>query len=226
MRAEKQPVLPKPRSKTAAEMESELRPLAAASVTPVGAISRVRAEPQPVLPKPRAKAAAEMESERKSLVLASVTPVRAMTGRSAACTPSSSLCCPQAEIKTSGRDGRQAEVAGGGERHAGRAISFVRAEQRPVPPKPRAKAAAEMESKPKPLAVASVTACQGDQLRVRRPVPPKPRAKAAAEMEIEPKPLAAASVTPVRAISCACSGLCRPSRERKQRPRWRASRSR
>jgi hypothetical protein len=37
-------------------MESELKPLAAASVTPVWAISWVRAEQRPVLPKPRSKA--------------------------------------------------------------------------------------------------------------------------------------------------------------------------
>ena len=54
MRAEQRPVLPQPRTKTAAETESELKSLVA-SVTPVRAISCVRAEQQPVLPKQRAK---------------------------------------------------------------------------------------------------------------------------------------------------------------------------
>ena len=54
------PVPPKPRAKAAEEKESELKPLAAASVTPVRAISCVRAEQQPVLPEPRVKAAAEI----------------------------------------------------------------------------------------------------------------------------------------------------------------------
>ncbi len=70
VRAEQQPVLPKPRAKAAAEMESELKPLAVASVTPVWAISCVRAEQQPVLPWPRTKAAAEMENELKLLAAA------------------------------------------------------------------------------------------------------------------------------------------------------------
>jgi hypothetical protein len=72
-------VPPKPRTKAAAETESELEPLVAASVTPVWAISRVCAEQQPVLPKPRTKAAAEMESELKLLAAASVTPVWAIS---------------------------------------------------------------------------------------------------------------------------------------------------
>jgi hypothetical protein len=42
-------------NEAAAEMESELKLLAAASVTPVWAISRVCTEQQPVLPKQRAK---------------------------------------------------------------------------------------------------------------------------------------------------------------------------
>jgi hypothetical protein len=66
-RAEQQPVLFKPRAKAAAEMESELKPLAVASVTPVWAISCVRAEQQPVLPWPKTKEAAEMENELKLL---------------------------------------------------------------------------------------------------------------------------------------------------------------
>ena len=41
-RAEQQPVLPKPILKAAAELESEPKPLAAASVTPVREISCVR----------------------------------------------------------------------------------------------------------------------------------------------------------------------------------------
>jgi len=72
-------VPPKPRTISAAEMESELKSLGAASVTPVWAISRVRATQQPVLPKPRTKAAAEMESELKLLAAASVTPVWAIS---------------------------------------------------------------------------------------------------------------------------------------------------
>ena len=60
-------------------MESELELLAAASVTPVWAISCARAEQQPVPPKPRTKAAAEMESELKLLAAASVTPDRAIS---------------------------------------------------------------------------------------------------------------------------------------------------
>jgi len=77
--AEQQPVLPKPRTKAAAEMESELEPLVAASVTPVWAISRVCAEQQPVLPKPRTKAAAEMGSELKLLAAASIMPGRVIS---------------------------------------------------------------------------------------------------------------------------------------------------
>ena len=38
-RAEQQPVLLKPRAKAAAEMESELKPQAVASLTPIWAIS-------------------------------------------------------------------------------------------------------------------------------------------------------------------------------------------
>jgi len=76
---EQQPVLPKPRTKAAAEMESELEPLVAASVTPVWAISRVCAEQQPVLPKPRTKAAAEMGSELKLLAAASIMPGRVIS---------------------------------------------------------------------------------------------------------------------------------------------------
>ena len=72
-------MLPKPRAKAAAEMQSEPKPLAAASVTPVKAISSVRAEQQPVPPKPRSKTAAEMESKLKPLAAASVTPVRAIS---------------------------------------------------------------------------------------------------------------------------------------------------
>ena len=59
-------------------MESELKPLAVASVTPVWAMSCVRAEQQPFLPWPRTKAAAEMESELKLLAAASVVPGRAI----------------------------------------------------------------------------------------------------------------------------------------------------
>ena len=66
---------PKPRARTAAEMMSRLKLQAAASVTPVRAMSCVRAE-QPVSPKPRARTAAEMMSELKLHVAASVTPVR------------------------------------------------------------------------------------------------------------------------------------------------------
>ena len=77
--AEQQPVLPNPRTKAAAEMESELEPPPAASVPAVWAMSRVHAEPQPVLPKPRTKTAAEMESELKLLAAASVTPDRAIS---------------------------------------------------------------------------------------------------------------------------------------------------
>jgi hypothetical protein len=51
-------VLPKRRTKAAAEMESELEPLAAASIMPGRAISCLRAEQRPVLPRPRTKAAA------------------------------------------------------------------------------------------------------------------------------------------------------------------------
>jgi hypothetical protein len=60
-------------------------------------------------------------------------------------------------------------------------------------------------------------------------VMPKPRTKAAAEMESELKLLAAASVTPIWAISRVRAEQrppCCPSRERKQRLRWRASWSR
>ena len=69
---------PLPRTIVAAEIESELEPLPAASVMPVRAINCVHAEQQPVLSKPRTKAAAEMESELKPLAAASVTPVRAI----------------------------------------------------------------------------------------------------------------------------------------------------
>jgi hypothetical protein len=63
VRAEQQPVPPMPGAKAAAEIESKLKPLPAASVTPVRAISvtpvraisYVSAEQQPVLPRQRAK---------------------------------------------------------------------------------------------------------------------------------------------------------------------------
>jgi hypothetical protein len=108
-RAEKQPVLPKLRTKAAAEMESELKLLVAASVTPVWAISRVCAEQQPVLPKLRTKAAAEMESELKLLAAASCP-----AGRSAACAEQAA----HSERESSSRDVKLSEAAGGGERHA------------------------------------------------------------------------------------------------------------
>jgi len=60
-------------------MESELKPLLAASVPPVWAMSRVCAERQPVLPKPRTKAAAEMENELKLLAAASIMPGTAIS---------------------------------------------------------------------------------------------------------------------------------------------------
>ena len=60
-------------------MDSELKPPAEASVTPIWAISCVRAEQQPVLPEPRMKAAAEMESELKLLAAASVMPGTAIS---------------------------------------------------------------------------------------------------------------------------------------------------
>ena len=87
VRAEQQPVLPKPRAKAAAEIESELKPLVAASVTPVWAISCARAEQQPVLPKLRTISAAEMENELEPLAAASVMPGRAIScvRRAAAC---------------------------------------------------------------------------------------------------------------------------------------------
>ena len=72
-------VPPKLRAKATVKIESELKPLAVASVLPVRAISRVRAEQRPVPRKPRAKSAAEMESEQKPLAAASVTPVRAIS---------------------------------------------------------------------------------------------------------------------------------------------------
>jgi len=125
----------KSRAKAAAGMESELKPLAVASVTPVWAISCVRAEQQPFLPWPRTKAAAEMESELKLLAAASVVPGRAITcvemeselellaavsvlpGRAISCVSRAAACASQAEGKSSGRDGERAEAAGG-ERHA------------------------------------------------------------------------------------------------------------
>jgi len=60
-------------------MESEPKPPAVASVTPVWAISCVRAEQQRVLPWPRTIAAAEMENELKLLAAASVLPGRAIS---------------------------------------------------------------------------------------------------------------------------------------------------
>jgi hypothetical protein len=113
VRAEQQPVLPKPRAKAAAEMESELKPLAVASVTPVWAISCVRAEQQPVLPWPRTMAAAEMENELKLLAAASVMP-----GRAISCVRRAAACAAHSERESSGRGVKRAEVANGGELHA------------------------------------------------------------------------------------------------------------
>ena len=73
---------PTPRARTAAEMMSKLKLQAAASVTPVRAMSYVRAErreAQPVPPMPRPRTAAEMMSRLKLQAAASVTPVRAMS---------------------------------------------------------------------------------------------------------------------------------------------------
>jgi len=112
-RAEQQPVLLKPRAKAAAEMESELKPLAVASVTPVWAISCVRAEQQRVLSWPRTMAAAEMENELTLLAAASVLP-----GRAISCLRRAAACVAHSERESSGRDVRRAEVANGGELHA------------------------------------------------------------------------------------------------------------
>jgi hypothetical protein len=109
VRAKQQPVLPKPRAKAAAEMESELKPLMAASVTPVWAISCVRAEQQPVLPKLRTISAAEMENELEPLAAASVMP-----GRANSCVHRAAACAAHSGRESSGRDGKRAEVAGGG----------------------------------------------------------------------------------------------------------------
>ena len=94
-------------------MESELKPLAAASVTPVWAISCARAEQQPVLPWPRTKEAAEMENELKLLAAASVTPGRAIT-----CVRRTAACAAHPGREGSGRDVKLAEAAGGGKRYA------------------------------------------------------------------------------------------------------------
>ena len=73
---------PKPRARTAAEMMSgmmsELKLQAAASVTPVRAMSCVCAEQREAASaaQARARTAAEMMSELKLHVAASVTPVR------------------------------------------------------------------------------------------------------------------------------------------------------
>jgi len=91
-------------------MESEPKPLAVASVTPVWAISCVRAEQQRVLPWPRTMAAAEMENE---LAAASVLP-----GRAISCVRRAAACVAHSERESSGRDVKRAEVANGGELHA------------------------------------------------------------------------------------------------------------
>jgi hypothetical protein len=183
-------------------MESELKLLAAASVTPVWAISRVCTEQQPVLPKPRTKAAAEMESELEQLVAASC-----LAGRSTACAEQAA----HSERENSSRDVKLSEAAGGGERHAlerharqGDQLGTRRAAACATQAKSRAKAAAGMESELKPLAVASVTpvwaiSCVRAE---QQPVLPRPRTMAAAVMENELKSLTAASVMPGRAISC------------------------
>ena len=106
-------MLLKPRTIAAAEMESELKPQAVASVTPVWAISCVRAEQQPVLPWPRTMAAAEMENELKLLAAASVMP-----GRAISCVRRAAACAAHSERENSGRDVKRAEVANGGELRA------------------------------------------------------------------------------------------------------------
>jgi hypothetical protein len=81
-------------------MESELKPLAMAIVTPVRAISYVRAKQQPVPPKPSTKATAEMGSELKPLAAASVMPGRVISclRRAAACAAHSEKGKAAAEI--------------------------------------------------------------------------------------------------------------------------------
>ena len=111
-------MLPKPRARTAAEMMSELKLQAAASVTPVRAMSCVCAEQREAASaaQARARTAAEMMSELKLHVAASVTPVRAMSCVRAEQHEAASAA--QAKGETSGRDDEQAVAAGGGERHA------------------------------------------------------------------------------------------------------------
>ena len=116
VRAKQQPVLPKPRTKAAAEMVSELRPLAVASVMPGRVISCLRrAAACAAHAMPKAKAAAEivteMESGLKPPPTASAMPVRAISCVRAR---SSSLCCPS-RGQTSSRDGKRAEAAASGE---------------------------------------------------------------------------------------------------------------
>ena len=60
MRAKHRPVLPKPKAKAAAEMESELKLLAVASVMPGRVISCLRRAAACVPPIPKGKPAAEM----------------------------------------------------------------------------------------------------------------------------------------------------------------------
>jgi hypothetical protein len=109
-------------------MESELKPQAVASVTPVWAISCVRAEQQPVLPWPRTMAAAEMENELKLLAAASVMP-----GRAISCVRRAAACSALAENDGSGRDGERAEAAGSGERHAWQGDQLRAPSRLPIP---------------------------------------------------------------------------------------------
>ena len=96
---------PKPKARTAAEIMSKLKLPAAASVTPVRAMSCVLAERREAASAAQAKArtAAEIMSKLKLQAAASV--------REAA-------SAAQAEGESGGRDDEQAEAAGGGERHA------------------------------------------------------------------------------------------------------------
>jgi len=135
-------------------MESELKPLVAASVTPVWAISCARAEQQPVPPKPRTTSAAEMESELKPLAAASVTPVWAISRVRAEQQP----VLPKPRTKAAAEMESELELLVAASVTPVWANSLVCAEQQPVLPKPRTKAAAEMESELKPLATASCPA--------------------------------------------------------------------
>jgi hypothetical protein len=95
-------VTPKQRARTAAEMMSELKLQAAASVTPVRATSwnAPNSAGRPVMPKPRARKAAEMMIELRLQAVASVKPVRAMSCMCAE--QREAACAAQAEGENSG----------------------------------------------------------------------------------------------------------------------------